>query len=250
MKKLLWKILAALAILIVILFLARNVIARKAVEIVAKRTTGFPMEIGSVDLGLFSSRVDVRDLKLMNPPEFQDRLFVDMPQLYVDYRLGSMFSGAPHINDMLINIKQLVIVKNAKGDSNAMKLKGVVSSGDSKSSAKYQVDQLRIQVGAVTIKDYSRAKPMERTLTLNLQRTYKNINDSTDITRLVLLSIAGSVPLPDLGIRPEDLKKNLGNVTDVAGKTLEGVSKSAEEAGKGLFDTIKKAVPGQQDKTK
>src|SRR5882724_944013 len=245
MKKLLWMAPVGLIVLLAVLFLSRNVIARVSVEIGAKKVTGFPLKIGSVDVGLFSGKLDVRDLTLMNPPEFQEKMFVDMPQLYVDYRLGSMLSGAPHINDMLINIKQLVIVKTDKGDSNAMKLKGVVSSGGgSKSSTKYQVDQLRIQVGTVTIKDYSRAKPTERTLTLNLQRTYKNISDSTDITRLVLLSIAGSVPLPDIGIKPEDLKKGLGSVTDAAGGALKGVT----EETKGLFDNLKKSLPQQDNK--
>ena len=245
MKKLLWIVPAGLIVLLAVLFLSRNVIARVSVEYGAKKVTGFPLKIGSVDVGLFSGKVDVRDLTLMNPPEFQEKMFVDMPQLYVDYRLGSMLSGAPHINDMLINIKQLVIVKTDKGDSNAMKLKGVVSSGGgSKSSTKYQVDQLRIQVGTVTIKDYSRAKPMERTLTLNLQRTYKNISDSTDITRLVLLSIAGSVPLPEIGIKPEDLKKGLGNVTDAAGGALKGVTDQT----KGLLDNLKKSIPQQDNK--
>ncbi len=241
MKKLLWIVPAGLVVLLVVLFLSRNFIARVSVEVGAKKVTGFPLKIGSVDVGLFSSKLDVRDLTLMNPPEFQERMFVDMPELYVDYRLGSMLSGTPHINDMLINIKQLVIVKNDKGDSNAMKLKGVVSGGDSKSSAKYQIDQLRIQVGTVTIKDYSRAKPTERTLTLNLQRTYKNINDSTDITRLVLLTIAGSVPLPDIGIKPDDLKKDLGNVTNVAGEALKGATNVVG----GLFNNLKKVLPGQ-----
>jgi hypothetical protein len=239
MKKLLWIVPAGLVVLLVVLFLSRNFIARVSVEVGAKKVTGFPLKIGSVDVGLFSGKLDVRDLTLMNPPEFQERMFVDMPELFVDYRLGSMLSGTPHINDMLINIKQLVIVKNDKGDSNAMKLKGVVSGGDSKSSAKYQIDQLRIQVATVTIKDYSRAKPTERTLTLNLQRTYKNINDSTDITRLVLLSIAGSVPLPDIGIKPEDLKKSLGNVTNVAGDALKGATNVVG----GLFNNLKKALP-------
>src|ERR1035438_1671559 len=123
MKKLLWKILPGLVVLLAGIFLARNFIARVSVEYGAKKITGFPLEIGSVDVGLFSSKVDVRNLKLMNPPEFQEKMFVDMPQLYIDYRLRSMLSGAPHINDMLINIKQLVVVKTDKGDSNAMKLK-------------------------------------------------------------------------------------------------------------------------------
>src|SRR5271155_61473 len=143
MKKLLCWGVATLIVLGAILFLARNVIARKSVEYGARKITGFPLTIGSVDLQLFSSKVDVHDLKLMNPPEFTEPMFVDMPELYVDYRLRSMISGAPHINDMLINIKQLVIVKN-KTDSNVQKLKGVVSGGGSSSSgssAKYAVDQ-------------------------------------------------------------------------------------------------------------
>ena len=109
MKKLLWMAPAGLIVLLAVLFLSRNVIARVSVEYGAKKVTGFPLKIGSVDVGLFSGKLDVRDLTLMNPPEFQEKMFVDMPQLYVDYRLGSMLSGAPHINDMLINIKQLVI---------------------------------------------------------------------------------------------------------------------------------------------
>ena len=249
MKKFLLWLGIGLLVLVVALVLGRNVIARVSVEVGAKKITGFPLEIGSVDLGLFSSKIDVRNLKLMNPPEFQEKMFVDMPQLYVDYRLGSMFSGAPHINDMLINIKQLVVVKNNKGDSNAMKLKGVVSSGGS-SSTKYRVDKLRIHVGTVTIKDYSRAKPTERNVTLNVDATYKDITDSTDITRLVLLTVMSQVHLPDIGIKMDDLKKNLGSVTDSAGKTLQGASQEVEKTTKGLFDSIKKAVPGQQQENK
>lgn len=244
MKKLLWGVVAALVVLIAVLFLARNVIARKSVEYGVKRITGFPLTIGSVDLELFSSKVDVHDLKLMNPPEFQEREFVDMPELYVAYRLPSMFSGVPHVNDMLINIKQLVIVKN-KTDSNVQKLKGVVSSGGSSSkSTKYAVDKLRIHVGTVTIKDYSRPKPSERDIKLNLDRTYNNITDSTDISRLVLLTVMGNVRLPDIGIDANDLKKNLTNVTSQAGQALQG----AGEAIGGLFDNLQKGV--SQDKNK
>ena len=244
MKKLLWGVVAALAVLVAIVFFARNLIARISVEYGAKKITGFPLSIGSVDLELFSSKVDVHDLKLMNPPEFTDPMFVDMPELYVDYRLGSMFSGAPHVNDMLINIKQLVIVKN-KTDSNVQKLKGVVSSGGSSSSStKYAVDKLRIHVGTVTIKDYSRPKPSERDIKLNLDRTYNNITDSTDISRLVLLTVLGNIHLPDVGINANDLKKNLTNVTNQAGQALQG----AGEAIGGLLDSLQKGV--SQDKNK
>jgi hypothetical protein len=238
MKKLLLGIIAALVVLVAIVFFARNLIARASVEYGAKKITGFPLTIGSVDLEVFSGKVDVHDLKLMNPPEFQEQMFVDMPELYVDYRLRSMISGAPHINDMLINIKQLVIVKNNKGESNAQKLKGVVSGGGGSGgiSTKYAVDKLRIHIGTLTVKDFSRAKPFERTASLNIDATYKNITDSTDITRLVLLTVMGQVRLPDIGINANDLKKNLGDVTNQAGQALQG----ATSAIGGLFNNLQK----------
>jgi hypothetical protein len=243
MKKALGWIAAALVVLVFTLFLARNVIARKSVEYGAKKITGFPLTIGSVDLKLFSSKLDVHDLKLMNPPEFQEKMFVDMPELYVDYRLPSMFSRVPHVNDMLINIKQLVIVKN-KTDSNVQKLKGVLLPPGSTSSTKYAVDKLRIHVGTVTIKDYSRAKPSDRDITLNLDRTYNNITDSTDISRLVLLTVMGNVHLPDIGINANDLKKNLGEATTQAGQALQG----AGEAIGGFIQDLEKS--GSQGKNK
>jgi len=242
MKKFLWMVPAGLIVLLVVLFLSLNFIARVSVEIGAKKITGFPLKIGSVDVRLFSSKLDVRDLTLMNPPEYQEKMFVDMPELYIDYRLRSMLSGAPHINDMLINIKQLVIVKNGKGDSNAMKLKGVVSSGGG--SSKYTIDKLRIHIGTVTLKDYSHPKPTEHNTPLDVDVTYPNITDSTDISRLVMLTVMSQVKLPDIGIKPDDLKKGLSNVTNQAGVVLKNTS----DAVGGLFNNLKKSLPQSDNK--
>jgi hypothetical protein len=242
MKKLLWMVPTGLIVLLVVLFLSLNFIARVSVEIGAKKITGFPLKIGSVDVRLFSSKLDVRDLTLMNPPEYQEKMFVDMPELYIDYRLRSMLGGAPHINDMLINIKQLVIVKTDKGDSNAMKLKGVVFSG--KSSSKYTIDKLHIHIGTVTLKDYSHPKPTERNTRLDIDVTYPNITDSTDITRLVLLTVMSQVKLPDIGIKADDLKKGLSSVTNQVGQVLKGATDTVG----GLFDNLKKALPQSDNK--
>jgi uncharacterized protein involved in outer membrane biogenesis len=238
MKKLLVKILAALVILVVVLFLARNFIARESVEIGAKKMTGFPLTIGTLQLSPFGGKVDAHDLKLTNPDEFPDKTFVDMPQLYIDLRLGSILSGAPHVNDMIINIKQVTVVKNAKGETNARKLKAVVSSG--KSSSKYYVDKLQVHIGTVSIKDYSHPKMTERNKTLDIDATYRNISDSTDITRLVLLTVMSQVRLPDIGINTDDLKKDLGNVTNQAGQALKGAADSVDKSSKGLSDDIDK----------
>ena len=59
-----------------------------------------------------------------------------------------------------------------------------------------------------------------------------------------MLTVMSQVKLPDIGINTDDLKKNLGNVTNVAGEAL----KNATDATKGLFDNLKKAIPQQGSK--
>ena len=68
------------------------------------------------------------------------------------------------------------------------------------------------------------ASPASAVFPLNVDAEYKNITDSTDITRLVLLTVMSQVHLPDIGIKPDELKKGLGNVTDTAGKAVKGAS--------------------------
>jgi len=231
MKKLLRGVLLALVILLVVLFLSLNLIARLSVEYGAKKVTGFPLDVGSVNLRLFRSTVDVRNILLKNPSEFDEPLFVDLPDLFIAYRLGSLFSGRPHINNMAIEIKTLTIVKNKKGESNAAKLKGVLSSGGS--SSKYTIDTLRLKFsGEAIIKDYTKPKMVERRIKLRVDRTYHDVTETTPITRLALNSIIGD--LPDIGVTADQLKKG-----------LEGVGQDAGKAAQGFFENIKKSLDGK-----
>ncbi len=219
------KWLIRLPILIVVLvaglYLVRNAIARRAVALGAQTATGLPVEIAAVNFSPFTSRLDVRDIQIRNPPGFPAERFANVSRLYADYRLPSLLTGGNHLRQLSIEIEHLYLVKNQQGESNYRKLRGADSQTDSKPSTKYRFDQLHFRVGKVTIQDYSRAKPTERTYTLNLDRTYYDVTDSTDISRLVLASLAGTIPLPDL--------KNL--------------SDTATRSGQRLFDTLKQALP-------
>lgn len=243
MKRLWMRIGVAVIGLLVALVLARNVIARKTVELGFRRTTGFPLEIGAVNVGLFNGQLEVRDLKLMNPPEFGAGLFVDLTRFHLDYRLGSMLRGAPHINAMTVDLHQMVIVKDATGNSNVTRLQGITSSGTSSNRTKYRVDLLKVRVGTVTIKDASRGKPTERAIPLNITATYKDITDATDINRLVLLTVLNQARVPEMGIKSVDLKKGLTSATAVAGEILKGTTNVVGATTKGLADTLKKAIP-------
>lgn len=227
-----------------VLVVGRNFIARKAVEIGVRSVTGFPLQIGAVDVGLFNGQLAVNDLKLMNPPgDFEEPLFVDLPELRMNYVLRSMLAGSPHIKELTIHLDEVVVVKNAKGESNVQRLKGVAGSAEEpatkppaeKSSTKFQLDVVHLRIGTVKVKDYSKGKPTERTYSLNINATYKDIRSSADVTRLALVTMMSKVPLPDIGVKMEDLQKGLSDVGTAAGDAVKGVT----EAGKGLFDKLK-----------
>ena len=239
MKKLLWKILVVLVVLLVVLFFARNFIARKVVEVGVTQVTSFPLQIGSVNVGLFSGKLEVRNLKLMNPPEFHGGVFVDMPNFMVNYRTFSMLSGTPHINEIVVNVEQVLLVKNEKGESNVNALQAKVSppakvtpkETEKPKKAKYQVDLVRAHVGTIIKRVYADGRPSDTKLTLNRDIEIKNLSESSSITSLVLQVMLGPV-----GEVAGDLVKGVGGAVKGAGDTVG-------KAGKSVFDTLKKAIP-------
>ena len=114
MKKLLRGLLIFVLVIAVGLYVARNSIARRAVEVGVKKATGVPIEIASVDVGVFTSKVDVRGIVLKNPADFPEPNFAELPQLYVDYRLPSIIVRRNHVNELFIHIDHLYLVKNNK----------------------------------------------------------------------------------------------------------------------------------------
>ena len=244
MKKILLIIVAVLLVLVTGLYLGRNAIARYAVQAGAEKITGFPLKIGSLDLEFGQSRIAVRDIQLLNPPEFKESVFVEMPELTVDYDAGSMLGGTPHLTNLVVDLKRVVIVRSKGGESNAMKLKGALGGSGGGGKSHYKVDTLRLKIGTVELKDYKSGNTMQRSIPLNLDDTYHNLTDATDINRLVLLTILKKAGLPNIGIDVGQLAGSLGNITNAAGEVVKGLTDTLGKAGAGAVDTVQKTGKG------
>ena len=112
------KILIVVVILLVAtaaVFAAKNVIAQIAVSQGVKAITGLRLDIGSMNVGILKTLLGIKDLKLFNPRGFQDKIMVDMPEIYVDYDLGAFLKGKVHLEEVRLNLKELTVVKNEKG---------------------------------------------------------------------------------------------------------------------------------------
>jgi hypothetical protein len=157
----------------------RQIIARKIVETVFAQTTGFPIEIGSVQVSLWHSRFAANDIGLFNPPAFGERLFADIPSFYIEYQFRSFLRGRgpPHLARADLHIRQLVIVTDPDGHSNIEQLRGAPSP--------FQIDTLNLRIGSITTKDHRASRRKGQTRELNMAVTFRNVTEKTDINRLI-----------------------------------------------------------------
>jgi hypothetical protein len=232
----------------VVLYFARNIIARKAVEVAAKELTGFPLEIGSVDIGLFGGTLEVRNMKLSNPPEFHGGTFIILPLVKVDYVTMSFLSKAPHIKELTVNVAEVDLVTNEKGETNYSVLQkrtssiggsggtpsgGTPGGGTPKEEKKmqYRVDVIKVHVGSVikrTLGSDGKEKSKTSLLFKPLNARYENITECTSIMKLVMDTLFGQVGTV------------AGDIIKGAGEAVKGAADSVQKATKGLFDAFKK----------
>ncbi len=244
------RIVLGLVLVVLAAYLARDLLARLSLESAVARVTGFPLSIGSVRLAIFDNKVDVREMRLLNPPDFPERLFVDLSRLYMDYHPWSFFSGEPHLKMLSVDLRQLVIVRNKKGESNLQRLRGVMESQGKPPAQppapriRYRVDVLHVKVGQVLVKDFSGPTPVERMYPANINVAYKRIGDATHITRLVLVSVLSRLGLQEAGLEMDGLMRGLETVTDEAGRSLKEAGDSIREGGRNVLDKIRGPGPG------
>ena len=110
MKKFI-KITATILIVLVVLAFSKDMIIKTAVEKGVEVVTGLPLQMKGLTVGIIKTLVGIRDLKVLNPAGFKDRVMIDMPEIYVDYNLPDIIKGKIHLNDVRLNLKEFVVVK-------------------------------------------------------------------------------------------------------------------------------------------
>ena len=172
--------------------LCRQIIALKTVETVFRQTTGFPIQVESLKISPWHSRFAGGGIQLFNPPEFADRLFADVPRVYVDYEFGSLFFARAQITRADLHIREVVIVKNTNGHSNVEQLRGLsMREVEGRSVPRpFQIDTLNLQIGKVITKEYSEDGACKvSTRNLDMTMTFRNVTEKTDINRRIFYAV-------------------------------------------------------------
>jgi hypothetical protein len=261
-------IIIILVVLLAALIIAKNIIAKSALSAGVEAITGLRLSMEGMNVGILKTSIDIKELKLHNPPGFPDELMANIPEIYIDYNLGAFLNKRVHLQEVRLNLKDFIVVKNEKNQLNLSALnvvkarKGQMPEQKKERAKKpeIQIDKLRLKVGKVIYRDYSRgARPIEREFNINLDEYYENITDPYALVSLIITKALGKTAIAsianlDLGPLQSGVTGTLKEAAtlskDAVQKALETSKEKGQEAvgavGQALekaTETIKKVLP-------
>ena len=270
MKKIFIFIVAVFLVLVVLSF-AKDIVAKTAISTAVRAVTGLTLRIEDMDVGIFRTLIGIRHMQLLNPPGFTDKLMIDMPEIYVDYDLGALIRRRVHIEELRVNLREFVVVRNQKGELNldslkvAKKRKTEDVEKEKAGMLPMQIDRLELKIGKVIYKDYlRRTPPLVQEFNVGIDERYENITDPQALARLIVFKALMNTTIArlanfDLGPLTEGLSNTLNKATKIAGqisgKTLEGglraitqLEGKTKEMTEKAEEAIQKFFPLQKEK--
>lgn len=225
----------------------KNGIVKFAIEKGVKQVTGLKLSIGELSVGIATTRIDIKNLKLHNPRGFEDKLMLDMPEIYVDYDLPAFFRGKIHLKDMKIDMKEFIVEKNTRGDLNldSLKMTKKEEAPEKKKEAKpmeMQIDSLDLKVGKVLYKDYSQGgKPAVQEFDVNIHENYTNITDLKSLISLIMSKALMKTTISKLtNFELNKLTDSISSQLINGSKLLSSGGKAAGAVGAALGGAVKK----------
>lgn len=228
-----------------------------AVENGVEMVTGLQLKMQSFRAGLLNTIVDIRGLKLFNPKSYEDRVMVDMPEIYVDYDLPAILGGTVHLKQMRVDLREFVVVKNRNGELNLNALNVVkkqqgggepAQKGKAAAMPKIQIDELRLKIGKAIYKDYSAGgAPKVKEFNVNLDERYTNIRDPYSLVSLIVVKAMANTSISSMS--NFDLKGLQGTITDTL-QTTQKLAGHTSEVAKSTLNTVTKTAQSAQDTAK
>lgn len=208
MKKFLTTLVITVFVLVLVLFFGRNVIAKIAIETGVKMVTGFPLHMKSFNLDFQKSFLKIEGLEISNPSKYEYKNFAQIPLIYVDFDFAALKQGKIHIQDIQLELAELTVVKNAKGELNLNDLKAVQKTKEEKAKpaekkaptkSAVRIDNLGLRVDRVSYRDYSGGKePQVKEFRINLKERYEHISSLETVVSLIVVKTLAKTSIASL----------------------------------------------------
>jgi len=184
-----------LVVLVVAAVLLLNTIVKQVIESRLRARTGMDASIGQVDVGLLSPTITIENFKLYNTADFGGSVFIDMPELHLEYDPRAVRSGKLHFRLVRLDLAEVALVQDKKGRLNVLDLenKSREASRGKKSSAvdfKFTgIDTLNLTLGKFRLSNLASGREEEIQFGIKNQIS-RNVKSGADLAGLNLLLAA------------------------------------------------------------
>jgi len=250
------KNLTVLVVAVVVIFIAalvKDIVIKISIEKGAELVTGLKLRIGGLNVGVLRPIVSIKNFRLLNPANFSDKTMINMPEIYVKYDLPAIIGGKIHLPEVRLSLKEFVVVKNAKGELNLNALRIVQAQKEGKAPSQgapgrapdIKIDFLKLKIGKVIYKDYSRpGAPSVREYNINLDESYTNVDNPYELASLIVVRAMSNTSISsltnfDLG----GLQGTVGNTLATTQRTVKQVAETAKNA----QDTVNQVAGALKD---
>jgi uncharacterized protein involved in outer membrane biogenesis len=182
-----------LVVLAVAGVLLLNTIVKQVVESRLRASTGMDTRIGLIDVGLLSPTLTIENFKLYNTADFGGSVFIDMPELHLEYDPVAIGSGKLHFKLVRLDLAEIAVVQDKKGRLNVQDLQKknrAAASAGTKSSAtdlKFTgIDTFNLTLGKFRLSNLASGREEEIEFGIKNQISH-NVRSEADLGGLNLL---------------------------------------------------------------
>jgi hypothetical protein len=117
-KKWFLRLLILLIAILILLALVKDAYIKNLIEHRIKADIGMDVTIADLDFNLMSPVFRLDGLEMRNTEEFGGAIFVNIPELYMEYDLKALLRKELNLRFVRLNIQTLNVVKSKEGVSN------------------------------------------------------------------------------------------------------------------------------------
>jgi hypothetical protein len=176
------------------LILFKDPLLRNVVKNRIRSTTGMTAKIGKLEVGLLFPTITIEDMKLYNSAEFGGSIFLDLPELYLEYDPSAIAEKKLHLDLVRLNLKEINIVRKPDGISNLKRLEEVLK-GNKKNlltNLEYDgIDTFNLTMDKVSITEMKTSENSEvKSFDIGLKnRVFTDIETEEQLTSLVFKNL-------------------------------------------------------------
>lgn len=240
--KLIRNLLIFLVVTVAVVFLARNVILKAAIEQGVTTVTGFKTTVEGIQYE-FPSTIHIKGLEIQNPAGFNEKVFTNIPEIYVNLVFAEILQGkAVHLREVRLDLQKIHIEKNEKGISNIELLSSVggqpakpsstsakPAPGEKKPAMPFLLDKLELTIRNVGFEDRSATAgvtsvvtPKRVSVDLNVNKEiFTNITDPMTLVNVIVMKILKGATFGNLlNLDPSKLMNENLNAAMSSGQEL------------------------------